>query len=141
MKANELCNCNIIRNGSSKLTAIYDQALLSSGIRVTQYGLLKYIYLLKSPNLKQLGSSLYQDRSTLGRNIRILERMKLVTLNSGKDKREVKIILTKDGIVSLRKARKAWKCIQKKIIFKLGKEKQEQLIEIMNDIQSIDLKL
>ena len=29
---------------------------------------------------------------------------------------------------------------KKKIIFKLGKKKQEQLIEIMNDIQSIDLK-
>ena len=141
MKANELCNCNIIRNGSSKLTAIYDQALLSSGIRVTQYGLLKYIYLLKSPNLKQLASLLYQDRSTLGRNIRILERMKLVTLYSGKDKREVKIVLTNYGIVSLQKARKIWECIQKKIIFKLGKKKQDQLIEIMNDIQSIDLKL
>ena len=122
MKANEICNCNIIRNGSSKLTAIYDQALLSSGIKVTQYGLLKYIYLLKSPSLKQLGSSLYQDRSTLGRNIRILERMKLVTLYSGKDKREVKIVLTNDGIVSLQKARKVWECIQKKIIFKLGKK-------------------
>ena len=70
---------------------------------------------MKSPNINELGSSLYQDRITLGRNTRILERMKLVTLYSWKDKREVKIVLTKNGIVSVQKARKAWQYIQEKI--------------------------
>ena len=141
MKTNELCNCSILRSSSSKITSIYDKALSNTGVKVTQYALLKYIYLMKSPNLNELSATLYQDRSTLGRNIRILERMKLVSINTGKDKRQVKIMLTNHGTVTLQEARKAWELIQKKIEIKLGKKKQEQLIEILNDIQSIELKL
>ena len=60
------------------------------------------------------------------------------TLNVGKDKREVEIILTEHGLNTLHKARKAWEVYKKKYS-KLGKEKQEQLIELMNDIKAIDL--
>ena len=139
MKTGELCNCFILRKGASKLTSIYDEAILRTGVRVTQYSLLKYIYILKSPNINQLASALNQNRSNLGRNIRVLERMKLIGLKVGKDKREIEIILTKYGLNTLHKARKAWEVTQKKISSKLGKEKQEQLIELMNDIEAISL--
>ena len=139
MKVNELCNCFILRKGASNLTFIYDKALLSTGIRVTQYALLKYIYLLNSPNLNQLATALNQNRSTVGRNIKILERIKLVSLKVGKDKRQIEIILTEHGLNTLHKARKAWEVMQKKISSKLGKEKQKQLIELMNDIKAISL--
>ena len=139
MKTNELCNCFILRKGASNLTFIYDKALSRSGIRVTQYALLKYIYLLSSPNLKQLATALNQNRSTVGRNIKILERIKLVSLKVGKDKRQIEIILTEHGINTLHKARKAWEVMNKTISSKLGKEKQQQLIELMNDIKAISL--
>ena len=139
MKVNELCNCFILRKGASNLTFIYDKALSSAGIRVTQYALLKYIYLLSSPNLNQLATALNQNRSTVGRNIKILERIKLVSLKVGKDKRQIEIILTEYGLDTLHKARKAWEVMQKKISSKLGKEKQKQLIELMNDIKAISL--
>ena len=48
MVANELCNCNILRNSSSKITSIYDKALSHTGVKVTQYGLLKYCLLYTS---------------------------------------------------------------------------------------------
>ena len=54
--------------------------------------------------------------------------MKLVSINTGKDKRQVQIMLTNHGTVTLQEARKAWELIQKKIEIKLGKKKQEQLI-------------
>ena len=136
---NELCNCFILRKGASNLTFIYDKALSSAGIRVTQYALLKYIYLLSSPNLKQVATALNQNRSTVGRNVKILERMKLVHLKAGKDKRQIEIIITEHGLNTLHKARKAWEVMQKKISSKLGKEKQRQLIELMNDIKDISL--
>jgi DNA-binding MarR family transcriptional regulator len=141
MLANELCNCNILRNSSSKITSIYNKALSHTGVKVTQYALLKYVYLMKLPNLNQLSAASYQDRSTLGRNIRILERMKLVSINAGTDKRQVQIELTNHGTVTLKEARKAWELVQKKIELKLGKKKQEQLIEILKDIEAIELKL
>ena len=139
MKTNELCNCFILRKGASNLTFIYDKALSSTGIRVTQYVLLKYIYLLNSPNLNKLATALNQNRSTVGRNIKILERIKLVYLKTGKDKRQIEIILTEFGLDTLHKAREAWEVMNKIISFKLGKEKQKQLIELMNDIKAISL--
>ena len=94
---------------------------------------------MKSPNLNQLAAASNQNRSTLGRNIRILERMKLISLNAGKDKREIQITLTEYGLNTLHKARKAWEVTQKRISSKLSKEKQQQLIELMNDIEAISL--
>jgi hypothetical protein len=67
--------------------------------------------------------------------------MKLVSINAGIDKRQVQIELTNYGVFTLKEARKAWELVQKKIELKLGKKKQEQLIEILKNIEAIELKL
>ncbi|MDB4238766.1 MarR family winged helix-turn-helix transcriptional regulator [Alphaproteobacteria bacterium] len=137
MVNNVLCNCGILRQSSQKLTAIYDEALKSSGLRVTQFAVLKNIHKLGKTSITELDTYLEQDRSTIGRNIRILEKIKVVSINKSSDKREFEILITKYGIECLQLARKSWEEINIKISSKLGKEKQKQMIEIMNVIQSI----
>ena len=137
MENNVLCNCGILRQSSQKLTAIYDEALKLSGLRVTQFAVLKNIHKLGKTSITELDTYLEQDRSTIGRNIRILEKIKVVSINKSSDKREFEILITKYGIECLQLARKSWEDINIKISSKLGKEKQKQMIEIMNVIQSI----
>jgi len=137
MEFSEFCNCGSLRHTSQKLTSVYDKALFKSGLRVTQYAILKCVFLLDKTTISELNTYLKQDRSTIGRNIKILEKIKVISLNTGKDKREFEIKITKHGYKSLKLARKAWEEINTKISSKLGNKKQKQLIAIMNDINSI----
>ncbi len=137
MKINEFCNCGMLRRTSSHITALYNKALKGTGLQITQFALLKYISLLKVTNLNGLKTVLPQDRSTLGRNIRVIEKLKLIKTTVGKDKREIKIEITSFGAEILENTYIAWKNIDKKIASKLGEVKQEQLREIMNEINKI----
>ena len=73
-----LCHCIALRKIALKLTKIYDEALIDTGIKVTQYSLLKNIEKISTPNIKNLAIAAQLDRSTLTRNLEKLERMKLV---------------------------------------------------------------
>ena len=133
MKPVELCNCFAFRQISSKITKIYDKALVTSGLKITQFAILKYIDFLKYTNLNKLSTSMGYNRSTLGRNVRILERKKLINLNKGKDKREIEITITKNGLKILNVASKFWEEINKKVTEKLGIKKKIIIDEILND--------
>ena len=107
------------------MTKIYDKALLISGLKITQYAILKSINTLKITNLNNLATSMDYNRSTLGRNIRVLERKKLIYLNTGKNKREIEISITKNGLKILKVSTKSWEDINKKITKKLGINKKK----------------
>jgi len=133
MEMNEYCHCYAIRQLSTKITKIYDEALLESGLKITQYAILKYISNLKNTNLNKLSISMGYNRTTLGRNIRILERKELIYLDKGKDKRELDIRITKNGLKILNVAAKCWKKINTEITKKLGINKKKMIEEILYD--------
>ena len=64
-----LCHCIALRKIALKLTKIYDEALIDTGIKITQYSLLKNIEKFSSPNINDLAISFQLDRSTLARNL------------------------------------------------------------------------
>ena len=87
----------MLRRISSHITALCNKAFQGTGLKITQFSLLKYISLLKVTNLNGLKSVLPQERSTLGRNIRVIEKLKLIKTTVVKDKREIKIEITSFG--------------------------------------------
>ena len=133
MEMKEYCHCYAIRQLSTKITKIYDEALAESGLKITQYAILKYISNLKNTNLNKLSISMGYNRTTLGRNIRILERKELIYLDKGKDKRELDIRITKNGLKILNVAAKCWKKINTEITKKLGINKKKMIEEILYD--------
>jgi DNA-binding MarR family transcriptional regulator len=137
MENSEICNCGLTRKLSSKMTSIYNKALKDCGITITQFALLKYIHLLEETNLTTLNTMSHQDRSTLGRNIRVIENLELVKSKVGRDKREVIIEITDLGKKKFKSAYLIWERINKNITKFLGKEKQSQLIKIIKDINNL----
>ncbi|MAQ07113.1 MAG: hypothetical protein CMN50_05375 [SAR116 cluster bacterium] len=133
MVVQEYCNCYTIRKISSKISKIYDNALNTVDLKITQYAILKYIIILKKTSLKNLSTAMDYNRSTLGRNIRVLERKKLIRFNKGEDKREVEITITDDGQKIFKIARQSWENINNQISENLGKNKRKMLEEILND--------
>ena len=133
-----LCHCIALRQIALKLTKIYDEALIDTGIKVTQYSLLKNIENIGTPNINNLAISTQLDRSTLARNLDKLERMKLIFFKFGNDKRNKILSLTPHGKQILIKANISWKTIQDKITKNLGIDKKsifDLTIKNINDFK------
>jgi DNA-binding MarR family transcriptional regulator len=102
------CYCVNSRRAAQALTARYDEALAPHGLKVTQYSLLCTVARHGAPNLTRLAGATGLDRSTLGRNLRGLEALGLVTLSAGEDLRDRVATLTPHGAARLREAGVAW---------------------------------
>jgi DNA-binding MarR family transcriptional regulator len=85
------------------------------GLRVTQYSVLAVLGRLGASSLQDLARELVMDRSTLGHNLRPLEREGLVRLAMDKaDRRTRRLELSAEGKAKLEEARPHWRAAQKR---------------------------
>ncbi|MBS7541197.1 MarR family winged helix-turn-helix transcriptional regulator [Ancylobacter lacus] len=126
------CYCTQLRQATRRLSAAYDDALAPLGINVAQYALLRRIERNEPVSLTRLGSLCDLDRSTVGRNVRVLERMALVTsARSGEDQRETMITLSEHGRDLLEQAVPIWEATQKAVAARLGPHRVKALEDII----------
>ena len=118
--ANDTCLCIDLRTAAQKLTQMYDEAMSASGMTVTQFSQLHLIMKLEGPTLKQLAEASGLDRSTLGRNVRVLEKAEFVTIKAGNDARTRTLHLTRKGNNAFKKAVPLWYDIQSQLNKRLG---------------------
>lgn len=105
------CSATALRKASRKLAQLFDEALAPCGLRSTQYSILVEIARRAGdpPTLQALAAALVMDRSTLGHNLRPLERDELVAILPGiTDRRRRHIELTPAGKRKLRTAHALW---------------------------------
>lgn len=122
------CFCTNLRLATRKLSAIYDAALEPLGINIAQYYLLRTINEHQPVSLTELGRLTGLDRSTMGRNVRVLERIGLAETGRGEaDQREAHVSLTRSGRNLLRKATPIWDKCQEDFVSRLGHDKVEAL--------------
>jgi DNA-binding MarR family transcriptional regulator len=114
------CYCAALRAATRKTTALYDDALAPAGIGVAQLSLMRRIERTGTPSLTELAGLAELDRSTVGRNVRVLERMGLVTETAAEDQRETVVALTGAGRETLRRARPLWEDAQRRVEAALG---------------------
>jgi DNA-binding MarR family transcriptional regulator len=70
----EDCNCSAVRSAARHVTRLYDQLLAPTGLRVTQFSILAKLTRRGPLTINALAEDMVMDRTTLGRNIRPLER-------------------------------------------------------------------
>jgi DNA-binding MarR family transcriptional regulator len=95
------------------VSQFYDAKLAPSGLRVTQYAILA---LLREGELtvNELAHRLDLDRTTTGKNLRPLERDRLVAVAAApEDRRRRTIALTPRGVAALRDAAPLWRAAQR----------------------------
>ena len=128
------CLCIEVRNAAQALTKTYDEHLAPAGITVTQLSQLNHIAQLGSPTLTELAGATQLDRSTLGRNLRLLEKQDLVALAPGADARTREVRLTAPGRRALKEGAPLWFEVQGDLSARLGAEKRALLTELLNDL-------
>lgn len=104
------CNCGLLRRAARRASRFYDAHLAPSGLRTTQFSILALIDKMTELSVKELAVRLELDRTTMGQNLKPLERDGLlVTSRSMSDGRVHTISLTAVGSAALARAAPLWK--------------------------------
>jgi DNA-binding MarR family transcriptional regulator len=121
------CLCLQMRQSTRLLTQWYDACLQVSGLRLTQVSLLASIAQEQTVQLTHLAEVLMLDRTTLTRNLKPLEREKLVEVSPGADKRVRLISLTEQGYQRLTQALPYWRQAHEAVMARMGSSQWEAL--------------
>jgi DNA-binding MarR family transcriptional regulator len=97
MKRQTECVCVNLRRAARAVTALYDDALSASGIKITQFSLLRSVQRNEPVSVSALSEDLNLDRTTLARNLDPLQRDGLIALAAGSDRRVTEVRLTAKG--------------------------------------------
>lgn len=131
------CNASALRGASRRVSQVYDEILAPSGLRGTQYAVLNRIDRSGSTSLNELANDLAMDRSTLGHNLRPLERDGLVVLgHDSSDRRTRTISLSATGKQRLIEARPLWKKAHARFENAFGSVRAAQLRALLTEIAS-----
>jgi DNA-binding MarR family transcriptional regulator len=128
------CNCTALRKASRRLSHFYDSVLAPAGLKSTQYSILSEISRRADapPTMRELADALVMDRSTLGHNLRPLERDQLVALeNAATDRRLKHVVLTRKGRAAFAESKKLWSTAQAHFEANFGITKAAELRGIL----------
>jgi len=118
------CNATALRKASRRLTQLYDVALEPTGLRSTQFAILVELAngSTDRPTLAELADALATDRSSLGHNLRPLEREGFIVLREGAvDRRRRHIALTAKGKGKWREGLRLWQVAQERFEHVFGR--------------------
>ena len=134
------CNCLAVRQAARYITQFYDRCLAAAGLRTTQYGILARLKRQGPMSINTLAAELVVDRTTLGRNIRPLERDDLIAIESDTSDRRSKILrLTKAGHARFQRAQKHWAEAQRHFERAYGGRQASQLREKLRAVVASEL--
>lgn len=128
MKAS--CYCISLRAAARKISAIYDQGLEPLGVNIAQFSMLRRIERRGPLSITELSHLCELERSTTGRNVKVLEREGLVDITSGEDLREATVALSKGGRRVLDQGAVPWQKAQDEIETKLGPGLARELLSL-----------
>jgi DNA-binding MarR family transcriptional regulator len=103
------CLSATLRRTERLVTRHYDEYLAPTGITAVQLPILAAIALLEEPSFRALAEMLELDRSTLSRNLAVLEQRDLLSVGPSSGPKPGTIALTPAGRKTLYRAHKFWR--------------------------------
>jgi DNA-binding MarR family transcriptional regulator len=137
LSADSPCACGRLRRAARALTQLYDDLMLPSGLRVTQFSLLRTLARDGTARISDLAEVLLLDRTALSRNLDPLVERGLVSTLPGRDARTREVSLTRAGERALSRALPYWKRAQVQVLKKLGTDRLEALTATLGEIEAL----
>ena len=113
------CACLAIRQAARMVTQFYG-AELHGRLEIPQFGLLSVLDRRPHSNQSALARALNLDKTTLSRNLKLMEKNGWIERSASDDRRECGFRLTAQGKQLLRTARPQWKRAQEKFRAAMG---------------------
>jgi DNA-binding MarR family transcriptional regulator len=121
------CFCLASRQAARKITRLYDSHMQQSGIRATQFTILSQLMLRGEMPVGKLAGHLGMERTTLTRNLTLLEQRKWVSIHAGDDPRARMIAITAQGRGMVRRGFPYWSKAQAQVGKLLGADGEAAL--------------
>ncbi len=131
------CACGRLRRASRALTQMYDDAMSPSGLRVTQFSLLRTLARRGRSRITDLAAATLIDRTALSRNLDPLLERGLVEIVPGADARTREVALTRAGRSAIQAALPHWRKAQAAVAEALGGERLDAFIATLTAIESL----
>lgn len=129
LEMRHFCASVNFRRTARVVTRHYDAALEKSGVTATQLPLLAAIRSGTNTSITALAYTLDLERSTISRELDVLERLGLIaTTGSTDDRRATKLELTPRGERTLAAAHRAWQRAHEAIVKAVGRKSYEALL-------------
>ncbi len=125
------------RIASRKVSRIFDEALRPLGLKVTQFTLLAAIERGAPSSITELAEALAMERTTLTRNLRVLERRGLIEIGPEGRHRSRPLRVTKKGEALLHAALPVWRNVQDRIVGRLGRDRWHKVQAALEALASV----
>lgn len=114
------CLCLASRRAARAITRSFDQALKEHGLKATQFTLLASLALKGPQPIGALADFIGVERTTLTRNLAVVEKQGLVALRRGEDARSHVASITPAGNRTLKRAFAPWRAAQDRLTGSMG---------------------
>ena len=121
------CFCLASRQAARKITRLYDRDMQKTGIRTTQFSVLSQLLLRGEMPIGKLANILGLERTTLTRNLTLLEQRKWISIKAGEDPRARLVGITAQGRGIVRRGFVHWSNAQADVGKILGADGQAAL--------------
>jgi DNA-binding MarR family transcriptional regulator len=130
MRVRAMCACNQLRRATRGITQLYEAEMASCGVKVTQLPILVGLRSEGDLSVTRLAGALSLDRTTLTRNLGVLEKRGLIRMTEDLDDARVRMVsLTPDGEQVLSGALACWEGVQDVVEERFGKERLRALYD------------
>lgn len=131
------CTGARVRRASRALTHLYDEALLPTGLRLTQYSLLRNVERMGPVRISTLAEALLIERTALSRNLEPLAIRRLVAITPGTDARTREVAITDAGRRQLARAIACWMKAQAEVERHFGVERLATLHQLLHELERL----
>jgi DNA-binding MarR family transcriptional regulator len=131
------CVCGRLRRASRAITQLYDDTMAPSGLRVTQFSLLRTLSRLGPVRITALATLALLDRTALSRNLEPLVAQGWVRIAAGTDARTREVTLTRAGKAVLARALPYWRRAQVEVERQLGEPNIDALVRLLADVERL----
>jgi DNA-binding MarR family transcriptional regulator len=127
------CACFDLRRATRAVSRMYDDFLRDAGLNITQFSLLRLIYVEKDLSISTLGRYMVMDRTSITRALAPLERDRLIYSRTGADKRIRIISVTNKGRKLVESAEPKWRQAQEALMDTIGEDRWRAMSTVLRN--------
>ncbi len=114
------CLCLAARRAARRITRDFDRSLRPHGLRITQFTILVMLIRGGPLTIGALAAKLGVERTTLSRNLALIEAASWVRIGPGDDGRSRSVAVTAKGRAAVGASLDAWRSAQKSVAAAVG---------------------
>lgn len=128
------CACATARQVARTLTRLYDSAFRTVGIEAAQFALMMVLEKDGPSSQVELGRRYLLEKTTVSRNLNLLERKGWIRCSAGEDKRTRQLQLTAKGRKLLAAAKPEWKKAQNRLRSRLCAGQWDEMFRVFRTV-------